>query len=335
MASYVGNVVSGGENNLVASTLYGTCQTLSSETVKVVTLASFDELIVGTTVHVKFLNTNTADQPVLDVNGTGEYPIYTDSVNYPGKTPISSWQANSVVSFTFDGTAWRMNDVGAPASNQLSALLNLVYPVGAIYLSTNSTSPASLFGGVWDQIKDTFLLTAGTSHSAGSTGGAESVTLTTANLPSHSHQIGAHAHGLNSHVHSVGAHSHGLNGHTHSIPSLSGGTTGVGDHTHAVWYKSGTYVKSWGFNYEQNGGNYTPSDPGMEASGGHSHSISTNPSTTGGNSGSTANSATFNTGAATGSTANSTAYDSGNTGSGTAVNTMPPYLTVYAWKRVS
>lgn len=332
--SYVGQVVSSGDTHLVASTLYGVCSSISSESTKIVTLADYDELIVGTTIHVKFIYTNTADEPVLDVNGTGEYPIYTDSVNYPGKTPIASWQANSVVSFTYDGTAWRMNDVGAPASNQISNLLNLIYPVGAIYLSTNSTSPAALFGGTWEQIKDAFLLAAGTNHSAGSTGGAENVTLTTANLPSHSHQIGAHAHGLNSHVHSVGAHSHGLNNHTHSIPSLSGSTSSNGNHIHQLGgkYSAGDGGTEQAYKFEENRKiqtRYTSED------GAHTHSISTNASTTGGNSGSTANSAAFNTGAATGNTANSAAYNSGNTGSGTAVNTMPPYLTVYAWKRVS
>lgn len=32
--------------------------------------------------------------------------------------------------------------------------LDLVYPVGAIYLSVDATSPASLFGGTWEQILD-------------------------------------------------------------------------------------------------------------------------------------------------------------------------------------
>ena len=47
-----------------------------------------------------------------------------------------------------------------------------VYPVGAIYMSVDSTSPASLFGGTWEQIQDTFLLAAGSTYSAGSTGGS-------------------------------------------------------------------------------------------------------------------------------------------------------------------
>lgn len=47
-----------------------------------------------------------------------------------------------------------------------------LYPVGAIYLSVSSTSPASLFGGTWEQLKDRFLIGAGDAYGNGSTGGS-------------------------------------------------------------------------------------------------------------------------------------------------------------------
>lgn len=50
-------------------------------------------------------------------------------------------------------------------------ILEQTYPVGAIYLSVDSTSPASLFGGTWTQLKDRFLLGAGDTYSNGATGG--------------------------------------------------------------------------------------------------------------------------------------------------------------------
>ena len=65
-----------------------------------------------------------------------------------------------------------------------------IYPVGSIYMSVNSTFPATLFGGTWEQIQDTFLLAAGTNHAAGSTGGEENHTLTLTEAPSHSHGRG-------------------------------------------------------------------------------------------------------------------------------------------------
>ena len=51
-------------------------------------------------------------------------------------------------------------------------LLGKTYPVGAIYISTSSTSPASLFGGTWTQLKDRFLIGAGNSYAVNATGGA-------------------------------------------------------------------------------------------------------------------------------------------------------------------
>lgn len=66
------------------------------------------------------------------------------------------------------------------------------YPVGSIYMSVNSTSPASLFGGTWTQLQNRFLLGAGSSYTAGATGGAATVKLTVNQIPSHTH-IQAHA----------------------------------------------------------------------------------------------------------------------------------------------
>ena len=66
-------------------------------------------------------------------------------------------------------------------------IVNKIYPVGSIYMSVNSTSPATLFGGTWEQIKDRFLLAAGGSYAVGATGGEATHTLTVDEMPSHSH----------------------------------------------------------------------------------------------------------------------------------------------------
>ena len=72
----------------------------------------------------------------------------------------------------------------------LSDLVNLIYPIGSIYMSVNNVSPETFLGGTWEQIKDTFLLCAGAKYSAGSTGGEEFHLLTVAETPSHSHTRG-------------------------------------------------------------------------------------------------------------------------------------------------
>ena len=64
------------------------------------------------------------------------------------------------------------------------SLIDMIYPIGSIYMSVNSVNPSTLFGGTWVQIKDTFLLSAGDSYTAGNTGGEANHTLTTKELPS-------------------------------------------------------------------------------------------------------------------------------------------------------
>ena len=74
----------------------------------------------------------------------------------------------------------------------------IIYPIGSIYMSTNTTSPATFLGGTWEQIKDRFLLCSGSTYGNGTTGGAATInlnhahwtanhTLTIAEMPSHSH----------------------------------------------------------------------------------------------------------------------------------------------------
>ena len=66
-------------------------------------------------------------------------------------------------------------------------LIDYIYTIGSIYLSVNSTSPATLFGGSWTQLKDRFLLGAGSTYSSGATGGAATHKLSVAEMPSHAH----------------------------------------------------------------------------------------------------------------------------------------------------
>lgn len=68
-------------------------------------------------------------------------------------------------------------------------LLDLMYPIGSIYLSVSSVNPQTIFGGTWEPIQDRFLLAAGSSYAAGSTGGSATVSLSTANLPAHTHEL--------------------------------------------------------------------------------------------------------------------------------------------------
>lgn len=69
------------------------------------------------------------------------------------------------------------------------SLLNLVYPVGSIYMSFSNTSPASFLGGTWARLSNTFLY-ASTSDVVASNGaryGSSNQALGISNLPAHKH----------------------------------------------------------------------------------------------------------------------------------------------------
>jgi hypothetical protein len=91
--------------------------------------------------------------------------------------------------------------------NNINARIDGFFPVGSIYMSVNNVNPSTIFGGTWEQIEDRFLLASGSTYGAGTTGGAATVTLTTNQIPSHSHNFGRY-------VPSSGAAWHGDDSNT-------------------------------------------------------------------------------------------------------------------------
>lgn len=137
-----------------------------------------------------------------------------------------------------------------------SELLNLIYPVGSVYMSVQNVSPEDFLGGVWQQIQGQFLLAASSTYPAGSTGGEATHTLTQAELPNITGSFGA---------------------------TSSGNAWGVLGTSSGVFSRSGN-IKA-------------PTN--TEVSGGNTRSTTVNMSF----------------------------------GSGQSHNNMPPYLSVYMWKR--
>ena len=61
-------------------------------------------------------------------------------------------------------------DIASQLSSFQSKIINIIYPVGAIYISTASTSPQTLFGGSWESIgTGRCLMGVDSSHAAGTT----------------------------------------------------------------------------------------------------------------------------------------------------------------------
>jgi microcystin-dependent protein len=137
---------------------------------------------------------------------------------------------------------------------------NIIFPVGSIVqYASASIDPNTLIGGTWERIQGRFLFAADESHEIGSTGGSETVALTTEQMPRHNHYV----------------------------ISMNKGTTSPDyQHTVARYDRENT---SWDDCHYQLNGNSNDANGGK----------------------------------------------SSFTGSGAAHDNMPPYMTVYMWKRTA
>lgn len=80
------------------------------------------------------------------------------------------------------------------ADGMRAALVDLIYPVGSVYMSAGEVSPAVLFGGTWSQVTGRFILAASEAVPVRSTGGTEThahlidgTALTAGQMPKHNH----------------------------------------------------------------------------------------------------------------------------------------------------
>jgi len=213
------------------------------------------------------------------------------------------------------------------------------YPVGAIYISASAVNPSQLFGGTWEQVQGKFLLSASANYPAGTTGGEASHTLTTSEMPSHTHGVNIYSSG--SHIHSGSANGAGGHTHTRGTMNITGSTlSNDGDRAYSPYalgyigenndlYSRGAFYISSNDGrvsviHGINGSNTDRTDGILSFdaarnwtgetsnSGYHSHTLNVN---AGGEHSHTAIVA--------------------NTGGNAPHNNMPPYLSVYVWKRTA
>lgn len=120
---------------------------------------------------VRSVNTNGTVNITIEGKEFNNIPNYTSGSISPNDTVKVTYPQNQASNMYVSG----------------NKILN-VYPVGSIYISLNQVNPTHLFGGVWEQIKDRFLISAGGSYSVNSTGGEATHTLTEAEMPAHYHR---------------------------------------------------------------------------------------------------------------------------------------------------
>ena len=143
-----------------------------------------------------------------------------------------------------DGTVkWIVQTAGITKAD----LLDMLYPVGHVYISTNNVDPGTLFGGTWQALPAGRVLLAqgesdwGTNYTAGSTGGEATHKLTTSEMPAHNHKGSTNSTGA--HNHTIRCHSGSYSGKNMIYESLRNGTSAYfngdwtndnGVHSHTV-----------------------------------------------------------------------------------------------------
>lgn len=227
-----------------------------------------------------------------------------------------------------DSIAGAINQLNAIGTN-INQLLLSVHPIGSLYWSSSSTSPASLFGGTWTQIKDKFVLAAGDTYAAGATGGEATHLLTVAEMPSHDHGGKTGTPSSDKTGGSSATNTSDVNqNHTHEIPALSGSTNETGSHTHSVQF-GGLDGGGPGTEGGKVRGTAT-SWVNCKDNGAHTHTATVNAGLlTSGD----AKDAHTHSMAHTHNLKNHT-HTIGSQG-GTAHNNMPPYIAKFCWERTA
>lgn len=229
-------------------------------------------------------------------------------------TSLLDGQLNLGTSTTLVGSEGNFYKASVGDGNKFlvkSDLLNLLYPVGSIYMSVKDNSPAEILGGEWERLQDRFLVGAGNSYNVNATGGATSHTHTTGGHTLTENEIPKHTHG------EAGGHDH-----TRGSMNITGEWRDIDvGNTVALW--QGSYSGALYASRSKNG--YDPK-PATNKSGklggiGFDASKGWNDGTT-----SWAGAHTHNPVGAGWS------HSHGDTGSSSS---LPPYLAVYMWKRTA
>lgn len=208
---------------------------------------------------------------------------------------------------TLDATLLDPNK-GAPGNHSHGAVNP--YPVGAVFISDQPTDPSAYFvGTTWTAITGRFIVAAGSTFTAGSTGGSSSThTHTNSSTGSdggHSHSAGATgSSGSHSHIYSNNTGTSTFS-HNHGGTSNSGGATHVGENDPTFTFARSTISHTHPVGASDNT-SHSHSNNTSGSGGDHTHTVST----------SSSESSHTHTWAATGGSAH-----------------LPAYLVVYMWFR--
>jgi microcystin-dependent protein len=167
--------------------------------------------------------TQAVDLDTMESDIAGKQPLDSDLTAIAGLSPSNDdfLQRKS--------GAWTNRTPAQAVTDLKAALVDLLYPVGCIKITISSTNPGTYLGGTWSAFGSGRVPVGYDSGQTEfdtdeETGGAKTHTLTTAEMPSHTHVQDAHTHTQNSHNHTQDAHAHTVSGIRGNIGWSGGGS---------------------------------------------------------------------------------------------------------------
>ena len=188
------------------------------------------KVISGSDFNSEFTTVRTAINSKADLNGDADEDFAADNVTIAGTLAVTGVPTILTASAGTNTTqaASTAFVTAAVAAITPAFINNLVYPVGSIYTNMAvATNPATLLGmGTWVAYATGQVLvgyeSSGTFDSLDESLGAETTTLTVANLPSHTHGISQLATNTSGSVKTT--NSLGNGGGAHATDATGGGT---------------------------------------------------------------------------------------------------------------
>ena len=210
-------------------------------------------------------------------------------------------------------TLLKVEGSSGSASIDTAQLLNLVYPVGSIYMAVNNVNPSTLFGGTWEawgsgRVPVGVDTTDSDFSTVEAVGGEKTHTLTVEEMPTHTHIQDDHTHLQQAHTHIQNPHTHSQEQHTHDMYHQHpvGWTNDGGDLVRISYTAYQSTSRMHEFSYTGNTGGVIAKN--LDTTAINQETIGINENTTAVNQ---------------------------STGGNAEHNILQPYITCYMWKRTA
>lgn len=189
----------------------------------------------------------------------GAVTLYYDNAAKLATTATGVTVTGTVAATAFSGDGSALTGIEGVPSGVIAMWSGSIasIPTGWVLCDGNNSTP---------DLRDRFVVGAGSTYAVADTGGSNTVTLTESQMPGHTHTISGNTSTTGAHTHTLSGNTSNSGNHTHN-----GSTSNVGNHTHNVGFSFNNDERNGG----GNGGVPNSGTSATSAAGSHSHNFTT------------------------------------------------------------